>query len=133
MEVDYVNTTNGKPRLQKLTPEERKKLMDEGRCFRCRLKGHQSKDCPQKNQYPSNSAQTARTATTPQRKEKTNHPSTSTLIPDAPPSYDEDQMAGYIRAMTLEQKETFLTKIASSKGKKQQVVDDRDPESDEDF
>ena len=107
--------------------------MDEGRCFRCHLKGHQSKDCPQKNQYPSNNAQTARAAVTPQRKEKTSLPSTSSLIPNAPPSHDEDQMAGYIRAMSLEQKEQFLTKIASTKGKKRQVVDDCEPESDEDF
>ncbi len=27
---------------------QRKKLMDEGRCFKCQKKGHLSKDCPEK-------------------------------------------------------------------------------------
>ena len=42
MEVDYVSTQNSNQgqRLQHLTPEEWKKLMDEGYCFHCREKGH---------------------------------------------------------------------------------------------
>ena len=39
MDVDNV-------RLNKLTDEERRKLMTEGRCFRCRKQGHLSKQCP---------------------------------------------------------------------------------------
>ena len=39
MDVDNV-------RLNPLTPEERKTLMTEGRCFRCRKQGHLSKQCP---------------------------------------------------------------------------------------
>ncbi len=27
---------------------QRKKLMDEGRCFKCQKKGHLSRDCPEK-------------------------------------------------------------------------------------
>lgn len=34
--------------LAKLTPEEREKCFKEGRCFRCREKGHNSTNCPQK-------------------------------------------------------------------------------------
>ena len=34
---------------QKLTDEERAKLMREGRCFRCRSAGPLSKDCPENN------------------------------------------------------------------------------------
>ena len=34
---------------QKLTDEEREKLMRESRCFRCRSTGHLSKDCPYNN------------------------------------------------------------------------------------
>ena len=41
MDVDNV-------RLNPLTDEERKKFMQEGRCFRCRLQGHMSRDCPKK-------------------------------------------------------------------------------------
>jgi hypothetical protein len=53
MEVDYASTQEQTPRLKRLTPDERKKLMDEGRCFKCRKKGHQSRQCPTKEQ-PSN-------------------------------------------------------------------------------
>ena len=32
--------------VDRLTVEERTKLMKEGRCFRCKLQGHLSRDCP---------------------------------------------------------------------------------------
>ena len=54
-----------------------------------------------------------------------------------PPAYSEDQVAGLIRAMTTEQREGLLGKIASKgKGKANKVVDNREPEfedSKEDF
>ena len=34
--------------LNKLTPAEREKLMKEGACFRCKVKGHMARDCPKK-------------------------------------------------------------------------------------
>lgn len=34
------------PKLQKLTPEERDRLMKAGGCFRCRQAGHFAKNCP---------------------------------------------------------------------------------------
>ena len=45
MDVDNV-------RLNPLTDEERKRLMEEGRCFRCRQQGHMSKACPKKGENP---------------------------------------------------------------------------------
>lgn len=44
-------SSSGAP-LTKLTPEEREKCVREGRCFRCRQTGHQSRECPK---YPSSS------------------------------------------------------------------------------
>jgi hypothetical protein len=32
--------------INKLTVEEREKLMKEGKCFQCRKQGHLSRDCP---------------------------------------------------------------------------------------
>ncbi|KAH9009604.1 hypothetical protein EDB85DRAFT_2162508 [Lactarius pseudohatsudake] len=57
MDVDGANisaTITQPPRLTKLTDDERKKLAAEGRCFRCRLKGHMARECPQKNTQGSN-------------------------------------------------------------------------------
>jgi hypothetical protein len=116
MEVDYASTQEQTPCLRCLTPDERKKLMDEGRRFKCRKKGHQSRQCPTKGQ-PSN-LPTARNAETPQNRAKT--PS------DPPPTYDETQLTGLIRALSTKQRETLLSKIANPKGK-ERVVDDRDP------
>jgi hypothetical protein len=116
MEVDYASTQEQTPRLRHLTPDERKKLMDEGRCFKCWKRGHQSRQCPTKGQ-PSN-LPTARNAETSQNRTKT--------LSDSPPMYDETQLAGLIRALSTEQRETLLCKIASPKGK-EHVVDDRDP------
>jgi Retrotransposon gag protein len=36
--------------IDRLTVEERTRLMKEGKCFRCKLFGHLSKDCPSKGQ-----------------------------------------------------------------------------------
>ena len=39
MDVDII-------KVGKLTAEERKKCMEKGHCFRCRLPGHMSSKCP---------------------------------------------------------------------------------------
>jgi hypothetical protein len=111
MEVDYAATQN--THLKKLTPDERKKLMDEGRCFKCHLKGHQVRNCPGRDQAnsPGNNTSTARTTNTSSDKGKE---TTKTTTKDDPPPYDENQIAGLIRAMSTEQRETLLSKIASS-------------------
>jgi hypothetical protein len=63
---------------------------------------------------------TARSTETSQNKAKTPKD-------DPPPAYNENQIAGLIRAITTKQRETLLSKVASSKGKGRAVVDDRDP------
>src|SRR5579863_5675999 len=136
MEVDFVSTQGGKqggPRLQRLTPEERTKLMQEGRCFRCREQGHQSKECPKKSEQGGRqNFSTTRTATT-----ATTQATPAQGTSEAPPAYSEDQVAGLIRAMTTKQRKGLLGKIASKgKGKTNKVVDDHEPEfedSGEDF
>jgi hypothetical protein len=95
--------------------------MDEGRCFKCCLKGHQARQCLTKEQRQENNSSTARNTEIPQNKAK--------MPKEAPPpAYDENQIAGLIRAISTEQRETLLLKVASSnKGKGCTVVDDRDP------
>ena len=53
MEVD---ATSAQPRalFKKLTDEERLQHMQEGRCFRCRLKGHMARECPTRNTHITN-------------------------------------------------------------------------------
>lgn len=38
--------THAQPRLARLTPEERERLFQENKCFRCRKAGHKAIDCP---------------------------------------------------------------------------------------
>jgi hypothetical protein len=123
MEVDYVSTQEQTPHLKCLTPDERKKLMDEGRCFKCCLKGHQARQCLIKGQgqEQGSNPSIARSTETSQNKAKAPKD-------DPPPAYDKNQIASLIRAMSTEQRETLLSKVASSnKGKGHTVVDDRDP------
>jgi hypothetical protein len=120
MEVDYAATQN--PRLKRLTPEERKKLMDEGRCFKCRLKGHQARNCMGRDQTNTSNA---RVANTPSTKTKE---TTAMVNKDEPPPYDENQITGLIRAMSTEQREMLLSKIVNlgkEKGKKEE--ENREP------
>jgi hypothetical protein len=48
-------TLNAMNNFKKLSPEERTKLMKEGKCFYCREVGHRSKECPKKNKNNSKS------------------------------------------------------------------------------
>ena len=59
--MDVDNTTATLP-FQKLTDDERAQYRAEGRCFRCRLKGHLARDCPKNSNQRSNP--NARTAST---------------------------------------------------------------------
>ena len=125
MEVDYAATQT--PRLKKLTPDKRKKLMDEGRCFKCRLKGHQARNCTTKRGQTNNSnthTANARVANTPSNKGKETAAGPNK---DEPPPYNENQIAGLIRAMTTEQRETLLSKIVSSNKGKDQEESHKEP------
>lgn len=44
--MDIGNVQVGVTTIKKLTPAEREKCMKEGRCLRCREKGHMAKNCP---------------------------------------------------------------------------------------
>jgi len=86
MEVNFTTTQETTPRLKKLSPENRKHLMDEGRCFCCWMKGHQSRDCSKKNQQQGQNqgtnTSTAQNTETPKTKETPPPPSTS--VTDCP-------------------------------------------------
>lgn len=55
MEISNVNTENRRwtPRTGGLSQEEHDRLMKEGKCFRCRQPGHQSRACPKRGQAPT--------------------------------------------------------------------------------
>jgi hypothetical protein len=65
MDVD-VTTTSPIP-FKKLTEEERDQYRKEGRCFRCREKGHMARNCP-KNDKPKARAATTETPAPPDTK-----------------------------------------------------------------
>jgi hypothetical protein len=70
--------------LVKLTPEEREKCRQEGRCFACRNRGHSARECPNRNgtiRSPSNAlAQQTRSVTV----EETSSRSSSPVLSTAP-------------------------------------------------
>jgi len=52
MDVDVAETNRAESKpgtFKQLTPEEKKRLQAEGRCFRCKKQGHLSRDCPDKS------------------------------------------------------------------------------------
>jgi len=64
MDVDATSMAPTIP-FKKLTPEERKQYMAEGRCFRCRLQGHMAQECPKNTQRGTGNTSAACAATTP--------------------------------------------------------------------
>ena len=123
MDVDNV-------RLNPLTDEERKRFMEEGRCFRCRQRGHMSKACPKKNEQNTQTkvnqtetkakkrtteivddrdevsdAETEQTAV----EVKTNKRINNTRIGKA--KMTTDDVAKAIAALSLEERETVLDAV----------------------
>lgn len=61
--VDTTTTTQSLP-LKKLTDEERAQYRAEGRCFRCRTKGHMARNCPKNTNRQAHTRATDTTTTT---------------------------------------------------------------------
>jgi hypothetical protein len=102
MDVDATTTTTT-PKLTRLTDEERKKLAQEGRCFRCRRQGHMSRECPQ-NQ--NNKRIRTTDTSTPPPTASTTPPTTSP--PTAPKKNKAQQIAAIIASMTEEERGDYL-------------------------
>jgi hypothetical protein len=99
--------------------------MDEGRCFKCHLKGHQARNCTRdQTNNPSTQTTNARVASTSSNKGKE---TTAEPNKDEPPPYDKNQIAGLIQAMTTEQRETLLSKIAKSNNGKEREESHKEP------
>ena len=96
-----------------LTEEEKTTMLKEGRCFRCSNKGHMSKACPTR---PSSSS------TSSTSKSKHQHART-TKVEEVEEEDDEepetklgvDHIINSIHAMTMEEREDFLTKAFAQK------------------
>ena len=56
MELDNINrrNNNGNQRQNRMTDEEKNRLRQENRCFKCKEVGHQSRNCPTRNQQGQN-------------------------------------------------------------------------------
>ena len=88
--------SKGDIKLNKLTPEERTRLLKEGRCFRCREKGHNAVNCSGGQQA---SRQIRTTDTAPVA-------TTSTAAALAPDTVT--QIRALLAGLTKEQKESLL-------------------------
>ena len=106
---------NNTPRVAKLTPEERERCIKEGRCFRCREKGHNSANCPGSTNTNRNIRAADTTPETPQ------DPKPEKDTPEDKPSKEESnpmtpvELATHIRRlltnMNQEAKDQFFTEM----------------------
>jgi hypothetical protein len=77
MDVDATTSNPSRFPFKKLTDDEKKQYMKEGRCFRCRQQGHMAREC---TRSAGTSSSTARTTETEKAKEPQ---------PDAAPPYTQ--------------------------------------------
>src|SRR5713101_9812002 len=71
--------------LHKLTPDERKKMIEEGCCFTCREKGHLSSQCPKKEHRRTGKGITKGKMRTVKEDDKMSSRSSSPPPPPLPP------------------------------------------------
>jgi hypothetical protein len=93
-----------------LTEEEKKHLMDEGRCFYCKDQGHRANRCQRKPKRSNQKGQARATETT----ERTPSPTPSnatTLVNDTRST--SDQLAAQLRAMTIEERNSVFDQLLS--------------------
>ena len=96
MDVDCINAS--------LTDDEKLQLMKEGRCFRCKNKGHMSKACPTRTSTSSSSSQTRIRIVEEEEK------------PKEPLKKGVDDVISSINKMTADEKEDFLAKAFAQEG-----------------
>ena len=99
-------------RLNKLTDEERKKLAAEGRCFRCRQKGHRSRECPQKNQ---------------QNQKPSEQPAKARIVEvkEEEPTQDEiAELVAKVRALKGKKNDKFFKQIMTAKDASPEISDE---------
>jgi len=130
-----------KSKLSKLTEKEKLDCVKNGKCFRCRQKGHNSRDCPN---FPASTSAPSRTYSKPTkarratvkdeseaddeesdapkkvRKAKGKKKAASSTRSSSPstelPSYDEDQKARILRRLIRETPMSRLEEIISQNG-----------------
>lgn len=83
------NQSGQRPRIEKLTPEERARCIKDGLCFRCRQAGHSSQNCPNSNKTQSTTPQNKNiratdTATTAENKATSAEPKETTTKSNDP-------------------------------------------------
>ena len=122
-----------KTKIKKLSQKERDDCVAQGKCFRCRQKGHQSRDCPTFTQTtakaPSVKSRKATVEEVVEEEEEEEKPKkvkktkqkkkassrSSSPIPSSSdlPSYDEDQKARLLRHLVRHVDAARLEEIIS--------------------
>ncbi len=103
MDVDATSTSRTLVLpLKKLTDEEQKKLLAEGRCFRCCQQGHMAKFCPTRNAQ-NNTNTAARTTNTTHAKSEPDK-----VKSPKPPLFKAQQITAIEKSMTEEERGAYL-------------------------
>jgi DNA-directed RNA polymerase specialized sigma24 family protein len=98
MDVDRIKAS--------LTDDEKTQLMKEGKCFRCKKKGHMSRACPTHPNKPlTQRTRAALEEEEAEEEEDVGSPSGTTNV---------DQILASITSLSEEQREEFLEKAFSS-------------------
>jgi hypothetical protein len=105
MEVDATAST---PSFKKLTDDERKQYMKEGRCFRCRQQGHMARECSRPSPRSQTSARTTETKEAETEEAPPYSPPASTSSVSASTSEDKVRQAhALVQAMSAEEKRRY--------------------------